>query len=255
MKFLRNNFALFFLAALAVGGVVYLGWAIGASVNCFSGNCFSTNGQTDFTSPVADVFTGENDTASIESVGPGTDCASSLFQMGGGNDVAYIRDPQTATAEPIQVEGQSGDDVIVNASTQGNCLVGGDGNDFLADGDAAGTLTGGDGNDLLAGGQGNDTLNGGNGNDVLVGGPGTDTYTTAANDGDDIVIIHRGDAGTESYTCFGNDTILLFGFERDGVVEIPTPTTSSYTLTDPVTGGTYTFSATGSNKCTIIFVE
>jgi Ca2+-binding RTX toxin-like protein len=145
--------------------------------------------------------------------------------------------------------------VIVDGCTSNNTLNGGNGNDVLIE-DAQGTLNGGAGNDLLAGGQGNDSLDGGDGNDILVGGPGNDTFSTSDN-GDDIYIIHKGDVpagGTESYTCVGNDIILLFGFDRDGVVEVP-PTTSPYTVTDPVTGGTYSFSATGSNKCTIIFAD
>jgi Ca2+-binding RTX toxin-like protein len=158
-----------------------------------------------------------------------------------------------------------------------NFLNGGNGNDVIiqngADPDStlddSGRLSGGAGNDLLAGGQGDDVLGDTNGdgscglnesdpgNDVLVGGPGRDTYCTASGDGDDIVIIHKGDVNsgvTESYNCVGNDTILLFGFDRDGVVEVP-PTASPYTVTDPVTGGTYSFSATSPNKCTIIFAD
>jgi Ca2+-binding RTX toxin-like protein len=155
-----------------------------------------------------------------------------------------------------------------------NFLNGGNGNDVIiqngADPDStlddSGRLYGGAGNDLLAGGQGDDVLGDTNGNgscaagesdpgnDVLVGGPGRDTYCTASGDGDDIVIIHKGDVpatSTESYNCFGSDIILLFGFDRDGVVEVP----PAATVTDPVTGGTYSFSATGSNKCTIIFAD
>ncbi len=255
-KFMRNHFALFFLAALAVSGVVYIAWAIGANVNCIAGTCSSTNGNQDTTSPydssATSVFTGENDTASIECAG------GTMYQLGGGNDVAYLRNPQTASLVAVTVQGESGDDVILSQCTNnGNSLQGGDGNDFIA-GDANDTLLGGNGNDLLAGGQGDDAFNSAahGGNDVIIGGPGNDIFSPS-DAGDDIYIIHRGDVlagGTESYTCVGSDTILLFGFERDGVVEVP-PTTSPYTVTDPATGGTYSFSATAPNKCTLIFVE
>jgi Ca2+-binding RTX toxin-like protein len=259
MKFLRNKLALWVLAALAVGGVAFLVLAAGANVNCFvSGTaytCFSTNGNSDTSSPfdstTGSVFTGENDTASI-----GCPATGSTFSSGGGNDVIYLTNLPGVTPGNSTVNGQDGDDVIVDGCTSNNILRGDNGNDVLIE-DAQGTLNGGDGNDLLAGGRDNDTLDGGNGNDILVGGPGTDIYSTASGDGDDIVIIHKGDVnsgGTESYTCVGNDTILLFGFDRDGVVEVP-PTASPYTVTDPVTGGTYSFSATGSNKCTIIFAD
>jgi Ca2+-binding RTX toxin-like protein len=258
MKFLRNKLALWVLAALAVGGVAFLVLAAGANVNCFvpsSGTytCFSTNGNTDSITPfdANSVFTGENDTASI-----GCPNATATFSSGGGNDVIYLTNLPGVTPLSSTVNGQDGDDVIVDGCTSNNVLRGDNGNDVLIK-DAQGTLNGGDGNDLLAGGRDDDILDGGNGNDILVGGPGRDTYNSAANDGDDIVIIHKGDVnsgGTESYTCVGNDTILLFGFDRDGVVEVP-PTASPYTVTDPVTGGTYSFSATGSNKCTIIFAD
>ncbi len=297
-KLVRNHFALFFLAALAVSGVAYLVWAVGANVNCIAGTCSSTNGNQDTTSPYdsTTVFTGENDTASIEAVGSGTSCTNNIFQLGGGTDVAYILDPQTASKEPIQVQGESGDDVILDGSTANNCLLGNDGNDFIAE-DAVGILVGGNGNDLLAGGRDNDVLGDTdlNGtcaanesdpnNDVFTGGPGNDTYCTADNDGDDIVIIHAGDVpanNNEDYTCEGNDTILLFGFNLDLVqTKLPTETTGNfYNLTaapaglagnqvavgDPVnnptgsnTGARYTFTANNTGAatgtCNIIAVE
>ncbi len=271
-KFMRNHFALFFLAALAVSGVVYIAWAIGANVNCIAGTCSSTNGNQDTTSPydssATSVFTGENDTASIECAG------GTMYQLGGGNDVAYLRNPQTASLVAVTVQGESGDDVILSQCTNnGNSLQGGDGNDFIA-GDAGDRLYGHNGNDLLAGGQDGDALGDvdGNGacgvnesdpnNDIFIGGPGLDTYCTAANDGDDIVIIHAGDVpagnNNEPYTCQGNDTILMFGFNRDGVL------TGTQTITDPVNnpagdvaaGARYTFTDPGAGgDCTIIFVE
>jgi Ca2+-binding RTX toxin-like protein len=260
MKLLRNKLALWVLAALAVGGVAFLVLAAGANVNCFvpsSGTytCFSTNGNSNTgTFDTTTVFTGENDTASI-----GCPSATATFSSGGGNDVIYLTNLTGVTPGNSTVNGEDGDDVIVDGCTSNNTLNGGNGNDVLIE-DAVGTLNGGAGNDLLAGGQDGDTLGtsgGDTGNDVFVGGPGTDTYNTASGDGDDIVIIHKGDVPatpTESYNCFGSDIILLFGFDRDGVVEVP-PTASPYTVTDPVTGGTYSFSATGSNKCTIIFAD
>jgi hypothetical protein len=156
-----------------------------------------------------------------------------------------------------------------------NSLNGGNGNDVIiqngADPDSpvddSGRLSGGAGNDLLAGGQGDDFFGDTDGdgscaanesdpgNDVLVGGPGTDTYCTAANDGDDIVIIHAGDVpagnNNEQYTCYGNDTILLFGFNQDGVL------TGTQTITDPVnnpagsaSGARYTFTDPGAGEQT-----
>jgi Ca2+-binding RTX toxin-like protein len=271
MKFLRNKLALWVLAALAVGGVAFLVLAAGANVNCFvsSGTytCFSTNGNSDTgTFDTTTVFTGENDTASIGCPPSG---ATTAFSSGGGNDVIYLTNLPGVTPDNSTVDGEDGDDVIVDGCFRSggsltNSLNGGNGNDVIiqngADPDSpvddSGNLSGDAGNDLLVGGQGDDSLDGGDGNDILVGGPGDDTFSTSDN-GDDIYIIHKGDVnsgGTESYTCVGNDIILLFGFDRDGVVEVP-PTTSPYTVTDPVTGGTYSFSATGSNKCTIIFAD
>jgi Ca2+-binding RTX toxin-like protein len=268
-KLMRNRLApaIFFgVLLLAAAGAAYLAIGAGANVNCIAGTCYSTNGfwndtspydsttDPDGTGPKGPPFTGDNDTASIECAGNG----SATFKGGGGNDTFYIHNPQTATAKAVTIEGEDGDDVILDACipTSGtNTLKGGPGNDFIAE-DAAGKLYGGAGNDLLAGGDGADYLDGGDGNDVIIGGPGNDTFSSSDN-GDDIYIIHKGDVnsgGTESYTCVGNDTILLFGFDRDGVIEVP-PTASPYTLTDPNTGGTYTFAATAPDKCTLIFVD
>jgi hypothetical protein len=41
------------------------------------------------------VFTGDNDTASIE-------CAGGTYSGGGGNDTFYLHNPQTASAQPSQ---------------------------------------------------------------------------------------------------------------------------------------------------------
>jgi Ca2+-binding RTX toxin-like protein len=264
MKLLRNKLALWVLAALAVGGVAFLVLAAGANVNCFvpsSGTytCFSTNGNSNTgTFDTTTVFTGENDTASI-----GCPSATATFSSGGGNDVIYLTNLTGVTPGNSTVNGEDGDDVIVDGCTSNNTLNGGNGNDVLIE-DAVGTLNGGAGNDLLAGGQDGDTLGtsgGDTGNDVFVGGPGLDTYTTAANDGDDIVIIHAGDvpagSNNESYTCQGNDTILLFGFNQDGVL------TGTQTITDPVnnpagsaSGARYTFTDPASGgDCTIIFAD
>jgi Ca2+-binding RTX toxin-like protein len=305
MKFLRNKLALWVLAALAVGGVAFLVLAAGANVNCTGGVCYSTNGRTTDTTVIPDcdpntsgnqpctndantttgVFTGENDTGSIECRSAG----DTTFSLGGGNDVAYLVNPQANLAS-ITVEGEDGDDVIVDGCFRSggsltNFLNGGNGNDVIiqngADPDSSvddsGRLYGGAGNDLLAGGQGNDVLGDtdGNGscsnesdpgNDVLVGGPGTDNYCTADNDGNDIVIIHAGDvpAGAEeTYSCEGDDTILLFGFNSDLVVTLNPG--QSRTINDPVnnptgssSGARYTFTAdnTGATgTCTIIVVD
>jgi Ca2+-binding RTX toxin-like protein len=295
MKFLRNKLALWVLAALAVGGVAFLVLAAGANVNCFvpsSGTytCFSTTGQSststfdattdlDAGTPGSQtLFTGENDTASIGCPG-----ATATFSSGGGNDVIYLTNLTGVTPANSTVNGEDGDDVIVDGCTSNNTLNGGNGNDVLIE-DAQGTLNGDAGNDLLAGGQDDDSLDGGDGNDILVGGPGDDDYNTADNDGNDIVIIHAGDvpAGAEeTYSCEGDDIILLFGFNLDLVVTVkptddveryynltadPTPGTGNdAVIGDPVnnptgspSGARYTFTAdnTGATgTCTIIVVE
>ncbi len=285
-KFLRSDKIglSVFLAVmlLAAAGAAYLVVAAGANVNCVATACSSTNGQQN--TPGGDstnVFTGENDTASIEAAG-GT------YSGGGGNDTFYIRDPQTAGKAVVTVEGEGGDDVILDGSTvDNNVLSGNDGNDFIAN-DAAGTLYGDDGNDLLAGGRGDDTLEGGNDNDVLVGGPGNDEFTSAAGDGDDTVIDHRGDVPTGQvegqYICQDDDLILLFGFNIDLVhvmgpntpnqifgfaagqvpaeCDIATPGTSNACFADPVNNSTgqadgarYHFEAQAGSTCTIISVD
>lgn len=301
MKFLRNKLAVFALAVVAVGGIAFLVWAAGANVNCFGGQCYSTNGRDTSTGGTNDatatgVFTGENDTASIEcrGVGGGGD---TTFDAGGGNDVLYLRDPATGSAAGITVSGEDGDDVIVDGcNVNDNFLNGGNGNDVLIKNANNNTRFYGDnGNDLLVGGQGDDFLGDANGNgtcntnesdpgnDVFVGGPGLDNYCTADNDGNDIVIIHAGDVqtGNETYTCEGDDTILLFGFDLDLVLTHPNTATTGrffkltaapgglagnevaigdpkYNPTGDPTGARYTFRSDNSGAtgtCTIIAVE
>jgi Ca2+-binding RTX toxin-like protein len=292
-KLMRNRLApaIFFgVLLLAAAGAAYLAIGAGANVNCAYDTtkakvvCNSTNGQTDDSSPYdsSTVFTDDNDTASIEAKG-------GEYKGGGGNDTFYIRDPQTPAAQAIKVYGEDGDDVILDSSTVTNTLDGGNGNDFIAE-DAAGTLVGGAGNDLLAGGDGDDYLDGGDGNDVIIGGPGLDKKSTSVDEigkdeaGDDIFIIHKGDVPSdnkvEKYQCKGNDTILLFGFNLDLVLELTSATANStYGFTaaptecpatgtgnacfaDPVNNSTgnpagarYHFNAPSGSTCTIISVD
>jgi Ca2+-binding RTX toxin-like protein len=71
-------------------------------------------------------------------------------------------------------------------------IDGGDGNDYLAGGNAGDVINGGAGRDFLVGRGGNDLLNGGSGNDHLIGGKGSDTM--------------NGDAGNDYINAFDRAT-------------------------------------------------
>jgi Ca2+-binding RTX toxin-like protein len=75
-----------------------------------------------------------------------------------------------------RLNGNIGDDTIVGASKQGDCLLGGQGNDSIDASNSTGhnALQGNIGDDTLHGGAGGDTLRGGKGQDVLEGGSGAD---------------------------------------------------------------------------------
>lgn len=77
----------------------------------------------------------------------------------------------------FRIEGLNGNDVITvaAATTGGDLLVGGNGNDKLNAAGSDDILEGGAGSDTLNGNAGNDILRGGAGNDLLNGGDGIDT--------------------------------------------------------------------------------
>ena len=101
-------------------------------------------------------------------------------------------------------------DILVKAGqydhgydTVADYLVGSNGNDTLAGGDADNVLIGRNGNDSLSGAGGNDLLYGGTGGDTLSGGDGNDVLT--ADNNDDLVM---GDGGSDSLSGGqGNDTL------------------------------------------------
>ena len=76
--------------------------------------------------------------------------------------------------------------------SEGQLIVGSDGNDSLVGGSGDDTILGGGGDDTLFGGGGDNSLEGGDGNDKLIGGTGDDTMLGGA--GDDTFII-RDDFG------------------------------------------------------------
>jgi hypothetical protein len=87
-----------------------------------------------------------------------------------GNDTVNV---SSTISRRSWVDGGSGADVVNAASSGGNVLLGGDGND---------RLSGGAGRDLLIGGSGVDVLGGSGGDDILIGGPTTlDADTGALN--------------------------------------------------------------------------
>jgi Ca2+-binding RTX toxin-like protein len=137
MKFLKNHFVVFFLVALAASGVAYLAWAIGANVNCIAGTCNSTNGNLISTPTDIDSGTPGSQSSPARTTRPRSSAQGGTYQLGGGNDVAYLVNPQTASLSAVTVQGEDGDDVIVDGCTSNNTLNGGNGNDVLIE-DAAG---------------------------------------------------------------------------------------------------------------------
>ncbi|WP_424630065.1 Ig-like domain-containing protein [Bradyrhizobium sp. SYSU BS000235] len=109
-----------------------------------------------------------------------------------------------------EIDGTSGNDVIMVTATYqsdavggGIKLDGGAGNDTLGGGAGNDTLLGGDGNDLISGLGGNDTLQGAAGNDTIYGGDGDD-YINGGSGAD----VLYGDAGVDTiYGSDGNDEI------------------------------------------------
>jgi Ca2+-binding RTX toxin-like protein len=105
--------------------------------------------------------------------------------------------------------------VTITDCTQGDLLIGLEGNDVLQGSSADDSIHGDEGNDQLTGADGNDKLFGENGADVLQGGFGGDfLFGGAGNDelysgpGDDILF---GSKGADYFDCAeGYDTVIDF---------------------------------------------
>lgn len=96
-------------------------------------------------------------------------------------------DDEEPPSEGEELIGTDGDDLLEGGS--GNDLIrGGEGNDTLYGGPGNDTLYGEAGDDLLFGGPGDDLLDGGTGNDTLDGGSGINTLL--GGEGDDVLVLH-----------------------------------------------------------------
>lgn len=103
----------------------------------------------------------------------------------------------------IFVFGNGGNDSIVNYSSRGAHIWGGDGDDAIWGGDGNDVIYGGNGNDRISAGWGNDTLYGEAGDDFLSGGSGNDALF--GGEGHDRIFGGWGD--DKLYGGTGNDVL------------------------------------------------
>ncbi len=105
--------------------------------------------------------------------------------------------------------GGDGDDLFIGGP--GNDTVSGDaGNDTVYGGAGNDSISGGAGNDYLDGQTGDDTLRGGGGRDTVIGGEGNDVYEwNATSDGDDVVSSTSGDDRMSVITGGASDVVSV----------------------------------------------
>src|SRR5262249_25591773 len=139
------------------------------------------------------------------------------------------------TDQGDRITGNGGQDII-RGNGGSDCIIGGSFNDQPVGGEGNDQLLGEGGDDLLDGGPGDDEIDGGSGKDTIIGGPGNDKLIGEGDD--DTFIIHAGDvpAGQVEVINGGSGTDkVIFSFDP-GTVTPP-----NFTVTDPVTKGTYKF--------------
>ncbi|MCA9076594.1 MAG: LEPR-XLL domain-containing protein [Planctomycetaceae bacterium] len=100
------------------------------------------------------------------------------------NGETSIANPVSHPIQQFVVYAGAGDDVIVNNTSVGMIILGGDGNDTLVGGDGNDTIYGGEGRDVIEGGAGNDRLNGDFGSSAAVDGNFGETIGVGDFDGD-----------------------------------------------------------------------
>ncbi len=102
-----------------------------------------------------------------------------------------------------EINGSTGNDVLLSAGQQAATLNGGAGEDTLSGTGSGDRIDGGDGNDLIAGQGGDDTLLGGAGADTLLGGAGADRV-----DGGDEADLLGGGLGADTLLGGAGDDTL-----------------------------------------------
>ncbi len=169
----------------------------------------------------------------VDSLPPGDIIEISAFDMrqrfvgvkkivadaGNGNDIIKIFQSSAPNApvisSSIDINGGSGNDVILYEGNGAAVIRGGTGNDRLTGGSGNNLIFGEEGNDIIFGGSGLNLLNGGDGADVITGGSGTNymgAFSTAGltltEDGNDDLI-----GGTGQNYMYGGagDDVLQAG--------------------------------------------
>ncbi|HIE0658329.1 MULTISPECIES: anthrax toxin-like adenylyl cyclase domain-containing protein [unclassified Providencia] len=107
-------------------------------------------------------------------------------------------------SEKNVIDGQSGDDTIINKGLESNVLLGGDGNDNIKVIGGNNLLYGGTGDNSISGGSGDDLLLSSQGNDTLMGGVGDDHYIIDGNQPGKVYIKDQ----------IGNNHIHLINFKH-----------------------------------------
>nr|WP_318381956.1 calcium-binding protein [uncultured Enterobacter sp.] len=128
-------------------------------------------------------------------------------------------------------------------------IIGSEGDDVLAGGQAGDLIWASSGNDTLQGNNGDDMLYGGAGNDTLKGGSGSDTYVFNIGDGQDVVSETTSNSGDIDTLRFGEgitaDNLILSRqttsgmWATDSLVISIRDTADSITLTDYFREGKY----------------
>ncbi|MAU95300.1 MAG: hypothetical protein CMP81_05330 [Fulvimarina sp.] len=130
------------------------------------------------------------------------------------------------------MDGGAGDDLLfgdegsdtINGGAGADSVDGGTGDDVLTGGDGDDAVTGGIGDDTLDGGAGNDVLEGGDGADLLVDGDGHDRLDGGT--GDDRIVLVADGVCDDVHGGDGDDTLDLYAFDSDLVVDLPDGTVS-----------------------------
>lgn len=121
-----------------------------------------------------------------------------------GNDAILIKTP----SEHFLIDTLDGDDEIVDESSQGRVIKGGNGNDKLICFDGENVLYGGEGDDtLLAKGMGRDVLISLTGNDKLSGEKGDDLY----------IVSGHGQGNVAIHDFEGRNQVALIDFKIDAI--------------------------------------
>lgn len=166
----------------------------------------STSGTVEFLDPTAGDVLGTMEFTEIETILGDRSYPDGTVHGTAGDD---IMNPGFVDAQGDTIDGDDGDDDIIEAGAGDDTVVAGEGDDLVYAGSGDDSVDGGNGNDTIYGEDGDDILRGRAGDDTLFGGDGDDQLFGGGDSTSDT--LYGGDGSDTATGGAGDDVIDTSG--------------------------------------------